>query len=79
MISDESYQPISVALLLPSKYSGYIYLVDQLNRVRWRACGKSKPDEIKTMISCAEDLLRYGGGDVPVLSPPKKTKKKDVS
>jgi hypothetical protein len=28
-----------VNLLLPNKYTGYVYLVDKYNRVRWRGCG----------------------------------------
>jgi hypothetical protein len=50
--------------------------VDHLQRVRWRGCGKSKPEEIETLISCAEELLRMKGGDVPVLSTKSRAVKK---
>lgn len=56
-------------LLLPSKYTGYVYLVDKNNRVRWRGCGKtlSVPsgedgeevqEEVQNLIRCTYELLK---------------------
>lgn len=36
-------------LLLPNAYTGYIYLLDKQNRVRWKACGEAKPAELEMM------------------------------
>jgi hypothetical protein len=53
-----------------------VYLVDHLHRVRWRGCGKSKPEEIDILIRCADDLLHVKGGDVPVLATKNRHRKK---
>mmetsp|Transcript_443 Transcript_443/g.840 ORF Transcript_443/g.840 Transcript_443/m.840 type:complete len:244 (+) Transcript_443:62-793(+) len=58
IVSFGNAHEISVALLLPSKYTGYVYLVDSQKRVRWRGCGQAKSDEIKTLIECTSQLLR---------------------
>ena len=34
------------ALLLPNKYTGYVFLLDKENRVRWRGSGEALPDEL---------------------------------
>ena len=62
-------QEIAVNLLLPNKYTGYVYLVDKYNRVRWRGCGLTLTsggggdgevvqDEIQNLIRCTKELLR---------------------
>ena len=56
-------------LLLPNKYTGYVYLVDKYNRVRWRGCGLTLSssgegegevvqEEIQNLIRCTNELLK---------------------
>ncbi len=45
-------------LLLPNKFTGYVYLVDGANRVRWRACGLATEAEAERMLKCAEGLYK---------------------
>lgn len=61
---------VAVNLLLPNKYTGYVYLVDKYNRVRWRGCGLtlSTPkgggeegvvqEEIESLVRCTRELLQ---------------------
>lgn len=44
-------------LLLPNVYTGYAYLLDSHNQVRWQGCGEALPEEVETMIKCTEELL----------------------
>ncbi len=39
----------------------YVYLLDQHGKIRWRASGRAEPDELKSLISAAENLVN---GDV---------------
>ena len=41
---------------IPNVFTGYVFLIDNKGRVRWRGCGLAKPEEIKTLIKCAELL-----------------------
>lgn len=43
-------------LLLPNAYTGYIYLLDKQNRVRWKACGEAKPAELDMMIKFVKQI-----------------------
>ena len=55
-------------LLLPNKYTGYVYLVDKYNRVRWRGCGLTLTttsdngeiiqEEIEDLVKCTNALLK---------------------
>ena len=47
-------------LLLPNKYTGYAYLVDEAGRVRWRASGHATQEEVDNMVTCARQLLNGG-------------------
>lgn len=59
---------IAVNLLLPSQYTGYVYLVDKYSRVRWRGCGEtlstldedgnSVKEEVDNLVRCTRELLR---------------------
>lgn len=49
-------------LQVPNKFTGYAFLLDSSNRIRWRGCGQAKPEEVETMIQCAQQLVREGGG-----------------
>lgn len=51
-------QDISADLDLPKKYSGYTFLLDKNNRIRWRACGQAKPEDIPNMLNCAKQLSK---------------------
>jgi len=44
-------------LQLPNKYTGYVYLLDGDNKVRWKGCGTAKEEEVQVMLRCAESLL----------------------
>jgi hypothetical protein len=46
----------AAALELPNKYTGYAYLLDRENRVRWRGSGQSQDGEVDTLIQCVEQL-----------------------
>jgi ATP10 protein len=54
------FQKFASYLELPNKYTGYAYLLDQQNRVRWRGCGQAEEGEIQAMIKCAELLVEEG-------------------
>ncbi len=44
-------------LLLPNKYSGYIYLLDRDNHIRWRGCGFATLDELEVLVEATRQLL----------------------
>ncbi len=50
-------------LLLPNKFTGYAYLVDNAGRVRWRACGKAQPQDVERMLAIANMLLKEQQND----------------
>ena len=51
----------AAALQLPNKYTGYVYLLDGRNRVRWRGCGQSLgPAELDKLFALAWALLAEG-------------------
>lgn len=39
-------------------YTGYAFLLDRQNRIRWQGCGEATQEEILTMITCAERLVK---------------------
>ena len=43
-------------LLLPNKFTGYAYLVDAQGKVRWRASGEAREEEIDTLIELTQKL-----------------------
>jgi hypothetical protein len=43
--------------MLPKKYTGYSYLLDNQNRIRWRGCGMAQQEEVDAMLRCASELL----------------------
>lgn len=47
----------AASLLLPSKYIGYVFLIDKNNKVRWRGCGTALDDELDILYKCTEKLL----------------------
>ena len=53
----------AAALQLPNKYTGYVYLIDNNNRVRWRGCGQCNgADELERLYRIAGSLLLEEGG-----------------
>jgi len=44
-------------LSLPNVYTGYAYLLDEQNRVRWHGCGEATEEEVKTLLTCAQQLV----------------------
>jgi predicted transcriptional regulator len=38
-------------------YTGYVYLVDKENNVRWRGSGKATEGEVQSMLNCVDMLL----------------------
>jgi ATPase complex subunit ATP10 len=47
---------LAVRLSLPNIFTGYIFVLDRFNRIRWKACGEPTEDEIKTAISVIRNL-----------------------
>lgn len=47
----------ATTLKLPSKYTGYCFILDKSNRIRWRACGLAE-DKTTFMFSAADALLK---------------------
>ena len=39
-------------------YTGYVYLVDGIGRVRWAGSGKGSDEEVQNMMSIAKELTR---------------------
>lgn len=44
-------------LLLPNKYTGYAYLLDKNDKIRWRGSGQATDEEVETLLKCAKQLL----------------------
>ena len=44
-------------LLLPNKFTGYAYLIDDFGRVRWRGCGKAEEEDLEALYKCTQELL----------------------
>jgi len=40
-----------------NKHVGYVYLVDEMCRVRWAGCGDAKKEEAKALEKCTGVLL----------------------
>lgn len=40
-----------------NKHVGYVYLVDEMCRVRWAGCADAKEEEAKALENCAGVLL----------------------
>ena len=50
-------QDVSADLGLPKKYTGYSFLLDKDSRIRWRGSGIAEPEEVESMLNCAQQLL----------------------
>lgn len=44
-------------LLVPNKFTGYVYLLDKDNRVRWKGCGIPHPHEVEYLVKACHDLI----------------------
>jgi len=45
-------------LRMHNPYTGYVYLVDGIGRVRWAGSGEGSEEEVQTMIQCARDITK---------------------
>jgi hypothetical protein len=52
-----SINEVAVPLLLPNKYSGYMFLLDKKNMIRWRSSGYPANDEIDVFLKLTQKLL----------------------
>jgi hypothetical protein len=52
------FKDFAAQLLLPNKYTGYVYLLDSNNLVRWKGSGKATDEELAVLVKCAKDLLK---------------------
>lgn len=48
----------AVAVGATNKYTGYVYLLDSQNRIRWRASGGSEPSDMETLLRCTKLLIQ---------------------
>lgn len=51
-------QEFASQLLLQNSVTGYAFLLDKQNRVRWRGCGKGTDVEVKRMLELADQLAK---------------------
>jgi len=49
-------------LCLPNVYTGYAYLLDEKNRVRWHGCGEGTEEEVQGLLKCAQVLVNEQQG-----------------
>ena len=40
-----------------NKHVGYVYLLDEMCRVRWAGCADAKPEEVRALETCTGVLL----------------------
>mmetsp|Transcript_19694 Transcript_19694/g.19794 ORF Transcript_19694/g.19794 Transcript_19694/m.19794 type:complete len:236 (+) Transcript_19694:178-885(+) len=45
------------SLRIPNKYTGYIFLLDSNNRIRWRACGSASTTDTDLLIKMTNALI----------------------
>jgi len=45
-------------LLLPNVYTGYAFLLDRDNKIRWKASGLAQDHEVQSLMDCTDELLR---------------------
>lgn len=43
-------------LLLPNSYTGYVFLVDKQNRIRWQSCGKATDKELQLLFNLTQEI-----------------------
>ena len=36
---------------------GYVFLIDDKDKIRWRGCGQSKESELNNLYRCTDNLL----------------------
>jgi hypothetical protein len=49
-------------LKIPNRVTGYAYLLDKQNKVRWIGTGKGTEQELEYLFSCTEQLLQQEQG-----------------
>ena len=52
-----SINEVAVPLLLPNKYSGYMFLLDKKNMIRWRSSGYPAINEVDLFLQLTQKLL----------------------
>lgn len=50
-------QEFASNLLLPNKYTGYVYLLDKNNKIRWRGSGNAEKYEIDNLFKITDELI----------------------
>lgn len=43
-------------LLLPNSYTGYVFLLDKQNRIRWQSCGKPSDKELQLLLNLTQEI-----------------------
>jgi hypothetical protein len=51
-------QDFAAQLLLPNVFTGYAYLLDKDNKIRWRGSGQALESEVEALLRCTDELLR---------------------
>lgn len=49
-------QDLALQLSLPNIYTGYVYVLDRENKVRWKASGEPTQKEIKSIFEAFQQL-----------------------
>lgn len=50
-------QDFAARLLLPNKFTGYVYLLDRSNRVRWHGCGHAEDADLENLRRLVDQLI----------------------
>ena len=50
-------QDFAAPLLLPNVYTGYAFLLDRNNKIRWKGSGQAHPEEVEALLRCTDELL----------------------
>lgn len=51
-------QDFAAQLLLPNVFTGYAYLLDKDNKIRWKGSGQALESEVETLLQCTDQLLQ---------------------
>ena len=51
---------------IPNKYTGYLFLLDGQNRVRWRGSGQAEEKDLESLFRGIDDLLLETNGPKPL-------------
>jgi len=57
VVSIICFQDFAAPLLLPNVYTGYAFLLDRHNKIRWRGSGQAHPEEVQILLEVTQELL----------------------